>query len=94
MKHILGELQDRKSVEVYLLHMSHLPLLSLHLGSPMLEIVCLKFPHVHGRDEEWGVGEEIIHLLQWTFLGLWLYRPCCSSSVRHDNLFTYRWGGA
>lgn len=44
--------------------MRYRPLLGLDFVGPVLEIVRLKIPHVHAGDEEWCLGEEVLHLFE------------------------------
>ena len=48
-----------------LLDMGYGSLLDLDFVGPALKIVRLEVPHLHARDEEWCLGEEVLHLLEW-----------------------------
>ena len=49
--------------------------LPLYILDSVLQIVGLEVAHVHGRNEERGVGEEVVHLFERTLGGLWQEGP-------------------
>lgn len=49
--------------------------LPLDFGYSVLEIVLLVVLHVHSRDKDWRVREQVIHLLERTLSGLGLDGP-------------------
>lgn len=49
--------------------------LPLHLLGAVLEVVGDEVSHVHGRDEPWSIGEEVVHLFERSLLGLRLCGP-------------------
>lgn len=47
-----------------LLDMGYGSLLGLDFVGPVLKIVRLEVPHLHAGDEEWCLGEEVLHLFE------------------------------